>query len=215
MKLAASDFRQASSASPRVDDAEKSHALRLSVRGLLIWVTLIAVAFGGARFVWVRINGDGDEVARRLLNDPRIEVVDLEFDYDGIADIEKSVYSCELRLKGRPAASFLLIQPSLAFLNGRDHAAFCRIGDQFPMCFYEDPQRSQISSATSIPVGRGSPLADVLPGDMNGLDDVIERYDELLEAVRNWPTVNSPKSVPWIHDGEIRYWTSPVVPPAR
>jgi hypothetical protein len=155
--------------------------------------------------LWKTINGNYDEVVRLFAKHPKIADAKIWPIREGFAELVTDAYGVEFTLVGKPDSVIALSTPTVDLFQDTSSIPLDRIGDVLLCARYIDDQ-SGSTSHSSVDIGAQSKLDNALPLAVRNIDELINRYDELLSHFRNWPDSSNVGVVRLSPTRRIEYW---------
>jgi hypothetical protein len=165
------------------------------VRTLLVLLSLFAIAILLITSVFNSItHGNYDDIARKLNRSTAIYDVRITVIEQGIVGLAKDVETISFRIVGRPESHIKIISPNQTIFGEADHMYLAEIGDFSLFVDYRDAQRSLIGSGFPDVSSNGN-LRRLLPFTISNLNQLISRYDDLINYFKTWPVYPKVQSV--------------------
>ena len=159
---------------------------------------------------WTKLNGNYDEISRRLYAHPKICNVKLWTMGEGLADLATDVAHVEFGIVGRPGTRISISVPKTDIFTSANGIALSGIGDiGVHASHYFD---SGASASGSIDIGPDSKLSRVLPCTVTNLDELIDNYDKLLAGLSKWPQDPQNGVIEITPTERIEYWATRYTP---
>jgi hypothetical protein len=183
--------------------------MKYRLRHLLITIAVVAVCLVALPRIWNFVNGNFDEVYAGLTGNPKIYDVEI-LENEQVEGIIFDVLAARFKIKGKPGASIAINTPNAAVFTDAEWIALDRIGDMVLETHHVS--KSMGSSWGGVDVGPHSNLAAVLPFTVKNLDELIDRYDEFLSGIKQWPGPSKTGVVELSPTERIEYWAEPLSP---
>lgn len=185
------------------------YQMQFSLRQLVVAITLIAITLGLGVRIWRCLNGNYDELKRRFHNHRAIYDVTIGTIEQGLGDFAIDVYDVRFKIAGRKDTLVAINTPELDLFEDAKSICIDRMGDVSITATYID-EASGFNGTGGVDVSLNSDLREVLPCTVRNLDELVERYDELLAGFRTWPTYDDPGVVRMSPTITIKYWAQHV-----
>jgi len=182
--------------------------MKFSLRQMFLAVIGGTIAAYIGLSLWAVLNGNYDEISRRLFAHPKIYDVNIWTEGEGLADIATDVLFVEFKIVGRPHSIVALASPKADLFTNANSIALMRIGDIYIHTAYGPDAGGVRAWSSAADIGPDSMYQSVLPRTVKNLDELIDNYDEFLAALSKWPTEDQ-KGVINISPTEwIEYWAT-------
>lgn len=134
----------------------------------------------------------------------------LEAEQDGFFELATVAYTVSFEIDGLEG-SYVNVGVSKDMFTDAEVIRICQIGNMRLLVNYPVNERTM---SGCVPVGRGSPLAPLLPFKIQNVQDLIQRYEELHDYFASWPKYPPDKGVFVTRDGQkLDYFVELQSPP--